>query len=135
MKFATIVAAVDGESLAQTPSISLHLADEERGVHAIEMLFDLFGDDKSIAGISVVIDGRSVGSVRREALYGLVTDKTMKIGDSSGLSLPGIGLPAYRRLHCPVAGCTGRAICAPDLGFEVPIGKQHDRPMVSDETR
>jgi hypothetical protein len=128
------IIAVSGPAMPSGhAAVSIHLKQGEGAEHALEVLFDLLGDDSSIAEVDVVIAGERVGTLGKQALYGLVKDLKMSIGDGSLAVLPGDPAPTYVRMHCPTQSCKQRAIIAPDLYSTAPVCPLHHCAMVVHE--
>jgi hypothetical protein len=128
------IAAV-ADSAAARSAVSFHLKQTDRPQRALDTLFDVLGDHPSISEVDLVIDGKRVGTLTKEALFGLVEDRTMKIGDGAQGALPGDPAPSFVRLHCPAPNCDQRAIVSPDLYANPPTCSLHDCAMVVDEGR
>jgi len=135
MTLEDIVAVADSAAPGSPAAVSFHLKRTDRAQPALDALFDVLGDDPSISEVDLVIDGKRVGTLSKEALFGLVEDRTMKIGDGVQAALPGDPAPSFIRLHCPAPNCAQRAIVSPDLYANPPICSLHHCAMVADEGR
>jgi hypothetical protein len=130
-----IIAASNPVAPSGHAAVSVHLNHGDEAEHALDALFDLLGEDPSISEVDVVIAGECVGTLGKEALFGLVEDRTMKIGDGSLTALPGDPAPTYVRLRCPVENCKQLAIAAPDLYSTALVCALHHCAMVVHESR
>jgi len=135
MRLEEVIALADSTDPGSSADVSLHLERIDRPDQALDALFDLLGDYPSISKVDLVIEGRWVGTLSGEVLFGLVEDRTMKIGDGTQAVLPGDPAPSFVRLHCPEANCVRRAIASPDLYAKVVICSLHHCAMVADEDR
>lgn len=84
---------------AGLPTIQLEQDSDAAGLVA------WFGADSERKAARLVLRGESAGVIEREALYGLVANRTLGWGDSIGATLP--GHPAWEpiELRCPEADC------------------------------
>lgn len=128
-----IAAAADASTPTGTSSVSLHLRKGDKGEPALLALFDVLGDDATIAHVEISLDGAYAGSLPSESFFGLVVDGTMGMSDVDRANLQGDRRPCYVALHCVVEGCPRRIITVPDLNDPPIVCPTHHSEMQPDE--
>jgi len=93
-----------GDNYKKIPSVLLDESDESGKV--LSGLMNYFGEDDTREAVEILIKGKQVGFMTRDALYDLVSVSEKGIGSLEPTFLLGMSDFKLLELHCPEPGCT-----------------------------